>query len=513
MDNLDEKLRKLKNLYNRKLIDETQYKEQQQILISSWTQPPKITQTVATQTIGVMDTVLDDEPTSDENATNVAQKDTFSPGALKKQEILANTPSQVLDYKKRPTDKKCMQILAPSKVEVSDTKSDKVKNDGTYVKLEIIQGSKLDPNTFYEHDTLMVGRGSSTNCRVLQDRYASRIHCVLEMNPPKCLIKDLGSRNGTFINGQKYGKGEGVFLKDGDVLKVGRTVLKVKIHTVDVVDENYNETLFEDDRPEYERLEKVSEGPWTIYKAQNVQTKEYARLKVMEIDNSFSKSRLKRFFEQIQFLHTLVHPNICLFYSGDCSGNELYLATEWVDAKSIWDEVRLVGTFSEQRAKKIILQLFKALEYAHQQKIVHRKIHPKNIYITPDDVVKIVDFGLGMHFDMAGLSGLSLYEEEEEDILFTPPEQIQEYRLVDPRSDLYSAGALFFYMLTGKPIFDVANSDLMFAILDERTKPCSVSEFVQVSHQVESIISRCLIRNMEQRFKNAQEVVHMLENL
>ena len=398
------------------------------------------------------------------------------------------------------------------KIQVQNA-ADVAPSASAYVKFELIRGSKPEPNIFYEHDALLVGRGGGSACRILKDRYASRVHCILEMNPPLCSVKDLGSTNGTFINGRRYNKGEGNSLTHGDTLKVGHTELKVHIHKPAPEPTACDATLFDDEKTVvYHKLEKIAvQEPWSIYRALHPETKQPVRLKVATDQGSFNASRLKRFLEQVNQLKKLEHPNIARFYSGNYDGIELHLATEWVEGKSIEYQVQSSSPQPLFITISLMQQLLSALEEAHKQGIVHRKLHPRNLAITQRGL-KIIDLGVALHFDMSGLSGLSLYEEKEADILFTAPEQIQDYRKIDRRSDIYSAGAIFFYLLTGQPLFDLADQDPMFMVLDEKTSARRLNDLLSgIDSGIEQVIARCVEKDPTKRYQTVGEVLQALQ--
>lgn len=79
--------------------------------------------------------------------------------------------------------------------------------------------------TFDQHDTFLIGRSDSAHLYLPEDKFFSRHHCLLEIAPPRCFLRDLGSTNGTFVNGERVGR---AMLNDGDELRLGNTVFRVK---------------------------------------------------------------------------------------------------------------------------------------------------------------------------------------------------------------------------------------------------------------------------------------------
>src|SRR5437870_7725760 len=81
--------------------------------------------------------------------------------------------------------------------------------------------------TFDQHDTFLIGRSDSAHLPLPGDKFFSRHHCLLEIAPPRCFLRDLGSTNGTFVNDQKV---QEAFLRSGDRIKGGQTLLEVEVH-------------------------------------------------------------------------------------------------------------------------------------------------------------------------------------------------------------------------------------------------------------------------------------------
>src|SRR6476646_7206643 len=97
------------------------------------------------------------------------------------------------------------------------------------VSLNVVAGPQVGRTfTFDQHDTFMIGRSEDSHFCLPQDRFFSRHHCILEIAPPQAFIRDLGSTNGTYVNGQRV---ETAYLKSGDRIQGGETVLEVEVST------------------------------------------------------------------------------------------------------------------------------------------------------------------------------------------------------------------------------------------------------------------------------------------
>src|SRR5499426_39182 len=95
------------------------------------------------------------------------------------------------------------------------------------VTLRVLEGPYRGRDfSFDHHDTFLIGRSDNAHLYLPDDRFFSRHHCLLEISPPRCFLRDLGSTNGTFVNGQRVPE---AFLKSGDRIQGGRTVLQVEV--------------------------------------------------------------------------------------------------------------------------------------------------------------------------------------------------------------------------------------------------------------------------------------------
>jgi hypothetical protein len=160
-----------------------------------------------------------------------------------------------------------------------------------------------------------------------------------------------------------------------------------------------------------------------------------------------------RFLREARVAAALRHPNVVAIMDADSDpGTGLfYIVEEFVDGGTLWDKLRK-GPFSEKQALAAAAAVLRALQAAAKQNIVHRDIKPENILLTKDGRIKLGDLGLAKQ-----LSGKDLSLTQSSTAMGTPyymsPEQCEDARRVDARSDLYSLGATVYHLLTGQPPF------------------------------------------------------------
>lgn len=205
---------------------------------------------------------------------------------------------------------------------------------------------------------------------------------------------------------------------------------------------------------EYIVLEKIgSGGMGQVFKARHKPTGKMVALKVLSADAVKNKRLVERFKKEAKAVARLKHPNIVRAYEAGKINRIRYLVMEFVDGENLLDRVKRKQHLSVDEAISSVLQAARGLEYAHSKGIIHRDIKPSNFMRDRKGRVKILDMGL------AHVEGED--EEDEEQRLTIPgqmlgtarfmaPEQIEDARKSDVRSDLYSLGCTMYFLLRGK---------------------------------------------------------------
>lgn len=205
----------------------------------------------------------------------------------------------------------------------------------------------------------------------------------------------------------------------------------------------------------------------------------------------------QRFEREALAAAKLNHPGIMAIYDVGQDHDSSYIIVELVDGKPLYDYIPAEPEFVAQMGQQICL----ALDYAHRAGIIHRDVKPANIYITSENNIKIMDFGLAIPVE-GGQKRLTALGS----IIGTPaylsPEQAQGKPL-DPRTDLYSLGVVLYEMVTGQLPFDA--DDIASILLQQVNKPpVAPREYSSdLPIWLESVILRSLEKNPDNRFKNA----------
>jgi serine/threonine protein kinase len=240
-----------------------------------------------------------------------------------------------------------------------------------------------------------------------------------------------------------------------------------------------------------------------VYKARDPQLDRVVAIKMVRTDLGLPPEHLaeykRRFYQEAMAAGRLSHPNIVAIHDVMEIDQTPYIVMEYVDSDTLADLIKARGALTDAQAVDVVLQVCRALEYAHAHGIVHRDIKPANILVGKNGQVKVSDFGIarieGQDFTQTGVR------------LGTPsymsPEQIRGH-LVDGRSDLFSLGAVLYEALTGqRPFRGTDTATLLYSILND-TPPPMHERNPLVERALGAVTTRALAKDREQRFLNAR---------
>lgn len=404
------------------------------------------------------------------------------------------------------------------------------------VLLTVIDGPhKGREFSFTGHDTFLVGRSKRTHFQLLsKDKYFSRIHFLVEVNPPRCRIVDMNSHNGTYVNDLRIQSTE---LNHGDRIKAGHTILQVAVKPdleeetgqSDLADSSQHEpdTLSWQDLvkpaagksapalpkiPGYHVIRELGRGGMgVVYLARDEHDGVRVALKTVAPAVAPSRSMIERFLREAKILKHLRHPRIVSFHDMGEAGGLLYFAMDYVPGIDASRIVKDQGPLPMARAVGMTCQLLEALEYAHGEGFVHRDIKPANLLVAQDENIKLADFGLARVYQTSQLSGLTLSGEYGGTMQFMPPEQITQYRKVQPAGDQYATAATLYFLLTGKFVYDFRESNVLPLLLILQDDPVSIARRgVKLPAELGDIIQRALAREPGDRFADVATLRHAL---
>ncbi|ADE14408.1 Serine/threonine protein kinase-related protein [Nitrosococcus halophilus Nc 4] len=264
---------------------------------------------------------------------------------------------------------------------------------------------------------------------------------------------------------------------------------------------------------QYTLEEKVGTGGiGVVYRGHHSMLRRPTAIKLLDIERTTNET-IARFEREVQLTSRLNHPNTVAVYDyGRTPEGVFYYAMEFLEGINLDTLVKRYGPQPEGRAIKILEQICGSLIEAHGIGLIHRDIKPANIILSQrggmSDVVKLLDFGLVKALDAGKQSALTAADTLTGTPLYVSPEGIAHPERVDVRSDLYAVGAVGYYLLTGKPVFD-GKSVVEICMHQVHTPPVSLSERLgkPVSEDLERVIMKCLKKDPEQRPQNAKELL------
>ena len=261
----------------------------------------------------------------------------------------------------------------------------------------------------------------------------------------------------------------------------------------------------------YEIQEKLGEGGMgVVYRAYDTQLRRPVAFKVLSPECASDPERRERLLREARVASALNHPNIVGIHEVGSDHGVDFIAMEFVEGKSMGEIIPAKG-LPLGRALDYAVQIASGLARANAAGVVHRDLKPGNIMLTPDGLVKLLDFGLARHVELGEGHETTLTVEGE--ILGTPsymsPEQAQG-KPVDVRSDVFSFGSVLYQVVTGYRAFEKnSNIATLAAVIEQEPRPLPSG----VPHDLRRIIARCLRKNPAHRFQHMDDVKVELEEL
>jgi len=348
-------------------------------------------------------------------------------------------------------------------------------------------------------DRVTIGRRSSNDI-VLDDTLCSRDHAVVFEFEESFKIRDLGSHNGTFVNGKKVSE---TVLREGDEIRIGNSTLVFSRAPVD--------DLLGKRVGGYLILQVLGEGGMgKVYKARQIAMDRLVALKVLSPKVTRDESFIEAFKQEAKVAGQLNHPNVVSVHDfGRTDEGIYYLSMEFVQGENVQQILDRKGKLTTDESVVIVSQVAKALRYAHEKAIIHSDIKPQNILLDRNSgTVKLADLGLAKYF------GKGSFDHKADTVMGTPyymsPEQATKSR-VDARTDIYSLGATFFHMVTGRPPFD---GETPLTILTKHVTedvPSPRKYDITISPRIANLIMWMMAKNPEDRPSSIAEVEAELE--
>jgi eukaryotic-like serine/threonine-protein kinase len=257
----------------------------------------------------------------------------------------------------------------------------------------------------------------------------------------------------------------------------------------------------------YEILELLGEGGMgAVYKAKDRELDRLVALKTIRAEMAHNAAMLSRFKQEVILAAQITHRNVIRIYDlGEAAGTK-FLTMEYIDGEDLRSLLRERGKLAPKEAVAIVEQVCRGLEAAHAEGVIHRDLKPQNIMRDRNGRIVVMDFGLARSFESSltqtgGLVGT---------IEYMSPEQAMGSEL-DPRSDLFALGLIFYELLTGcMPYKSESAISSLVKRSQERAIPVAEIDHT-VPGQLSDIVSKCLERDRNLRYQSASELLQELD--
>ncbi|MBR3024757.1 MAG: Stk1 family PASTA domain-containing Ser/Thr kinase, partial [Oscillospiraceae bacterium] len=254
-----------------------------------------------------------------------------------------------------------------------------------------------------------------------------------------------------------------------------------------------------------------SGGMANVYKAKDRldENESIVAVKILKKEYAENEEFLRRFRNESLAIAQLFHPNIVKIIDVGFRNNSdtQYIAMEYIEGITLKNYMEKDKGMEWQTAVHFMLQILRAIGHAHSKGIFHRDIKPQNIMVLKDTNIKVMDFGIAK---FAKDEGLTTTAQAIGSVHYISPEQARGGE-TDERSDIYSAGVVFYEMLTGIKPFDNENpiSVALMHMQAKAKRPSDVNP--KVPHRLEEIIMKAMEKDPDKRYASAEEMIADIE--
>ncbi|MDR1520663.1 MAG: protein kinase [Planctomycetota bacterium] len=411
------------------------------------------------------------------------------------------------------------------------------------------------------------GRCPKSHFNLSEDPSISHLHFLVDISDGRVRITDLGSTNGlkvnlSLLNGKTGAPNAFVELRHGDSILAGSSLFRLSIggkslheSREGVSTETIAASRFQSLQPDAQAIAALDSqtiatpksglkspgrdreppapaaelphiagytlvsrigggGGSVIYKAIKDDSGAIAAIKMPrpEAGETKRKRLLDTFRREIEITRLLSHPNIIRYLGNGLADGQPFLALEYIDGGNLEDLIwrEAAGGMELDRAAPMFIEMLEALAHMHEARIVHRDIKPKNILLDLRRggglAVKLSDMGLACRFSNRADGDLFPAIPDGGTPAYMPPEQLSDLTRVIPQSDVFSAAATFYHMLTGTVPYNSTGQGQALAVLDRDIMPI-LDRKPDLQPEIAMLIARAMSPRPEDRQATAQELL------
>lgn len=261
----------------------------------------------------------------------------------------------------------------------------------------------------------------------------------------------------------------------------------------------------------YKLIDERGRGSFaTVYIARDLHDNHIYAVKLMHLELSNEDELLARFQREAHILLNLKDPHIVRIFDYGDDNNIPYIAMDYIDGENLKYYMINDGPMDPLRALDYAHQIAEGLNIAHKQSVVHRDIKPQNILVNSQNVVKLTDFGLARGKEMVTLTHSNMFMGT---AYYIAPEQADDGRAADTRSDLYSVATVLFEMLTARRPFE-GETAIDIVLKHKREKVPSICRLrPELPEEMDLFMQQALAKVPDQRYETPNDFIAALEQL
>src|SRR5918912_2066547 len=247
----------------------------------------------------------------------------------------------------------------------------------------------------------------------------------------------------------------------------------------------------------------------TVYRSFDTVLERRVAIKLLHREMSSDSDQLERFRREARAVAQLNHPHIVGVIDAGEDDSTPYIVFEYVEGETLKERIRRLGRLPVSEAVAYAIEIGRALECAHANRLVHRDVKPQNVLIDPDGRAKVTDFGIARSMEAQGLTATGRVLGTTD---YVSPEQALGHPVTE-QSDIYSLGVVLYEMLTGEVPFG-ADTQVAVAMKHVRESlPDVQRRRPEVSAALAAVVDRATAKETANRYRTADEMVHDLEQV
>lgn len=260
----------------------------------------------------------------------------------------------------------------------------------------------------------------------------------------------------------------------------------------------------------YQLLDQLGKGGMAVvYRARDLMLERFVAVKLLREDYSRDPAFQQRFRQEAKAAANLSHPNIVTVHDFGLDQGQLFLVMEFVPGTDLKTLIKQRGRFTPEEAVPLLIQACAGIGYAHRAGLVHCDVKPQNMLVTPDQRLKVTDFGIARALS-------TVHSDEQADVVWGSPQYFAPEQASgaapSPATDVYSLGVVMYESLTGSLPFR-ASTAVDLARLHMEAEPPRLTEMVpDIAPALEQILTKVLSKEPSQRYRTADQLGRVLMN-